>query len=153
MFATLVILIFLGNVRSTIISFLAIPTSILFTFICMQMVGFTLNMMTLMGLSLVVGILIDDAIVVRENIYRRLELGEAPEDAAKAGTQEVSQAVIATTLTTAGCFRPRRLHEWHRGAFLYQFRPDRMFRRRLFPVGCLHNGAHALGEDLCEGCD
>jgi multidrug efflux pump subunit AcrB len=65
LFATLVILIFLGNVRSTIISFLAIPTSILFTFICMQAVGFTINMMTLMGLSLVVGILIDDAIVVR----------------------------------------------------------------------------------------
>jgi hydrophobic/amphiphilic exporter-1 (mainly G- bacteria), HAE1 family len=120
-FASLVILIFLGNVRSTIISFLAVPTSIFFTFMCMQMVGFTINMMTLMGLSLVVGILIDDAIVVRENIYRRLELGEAPEDAAKDGTAEVSQAVIATTLTILAVFIPVGFMSGIAGRFFTSF--------------------------------
>jgi len=105
-FAVVVILIFLGNLRTTIISALAIPTSILFTFLIMQAVGFTLNMLTLMALSLAVGILIDDAIVVRENIYRHWEEGMSLEKSASFGTAEVGLAVVATTLTIVAVFVP-----------------------------------------------
>lgn len=105
-FATLVIFIFLGNFRSTIIAALAIPTSILATFILMNLFGYTINMMTLMGLSLCVGILIDDAIVVRENIFRHVEEGMEPEEASRFGTQEVGLAVMACTFTIIAVFVP-----------------------------------------------
>ncbi len=105
-FAVLVILIFLGNLRTTIISALAIPTSILFTFIMMNAAGFTINMLTLMALSLAVGILIDDAIVVRENIYRHWEEGMSLEKSASVGTAEVGLAVMATTFTIVAVFVP-----------------------------------------------
>jgi HAE1 family hydrophobic/amphiphilic exporter-1 len=105
-FAVLVILIFLGNLRTTIISALAIPTSILFTFLMMYAVGFTLNMLTLMALALAVGILIDDAIVVRENIYRHWEEGMSLEKSASFGTAEVGLAVMATTFTICAVFVP-----------------------------------------------
>jgi HAE1 family hydrophobic/amphiphilic exporter-1 len=105
-FATLVIFIFLGNFRSTIIAALAIPSSILATFIMMNLVGYTINIITLMGLSLCVGILIDDAIVVRENIFRHVEEGMEPEEASKFGTQEVGLAVMACTFTIIAVFVP-----------------------------------------------
>lgn len=105
-FATLVIFIFLGNFRSTIIAALAIPTSILATFIMMNLFGYTINMMTLMGLSLCVGILIDDAIVVRENIFRHVEEGMEPEEASRFGTAEVGLAVMACTFTIIAVFVP-----------------------------------------------
>jgi len=105
-FATLVIFIFLGNFRSTIIAALAIPSSILATFIMMSLFGYSINMMTLMGLSLCVGILIDDAIVVRENIFRHVEEGMDPEEASKFGTQEVGLAVMACTFTIIAVFVP-----------------------------------------------
>jgi HAE1 family hydrophobic/amphiphilic exporter-1 len=105
-FAVLVILIFLGNLRTTVISALAIPTSILFTFIMMYAVGFTVNMLTLMALALAVGILIDDAIVVRENIYRHWEGGMSLEKSASFGTAEVGLAVMATTFTICAVFVP-----------------------------------------------
>jgi HAE1 family hydrophobic/amphiphilic exporter-1 len=105
-FATLVIFIFLGNFRSTIIAALAIPSSILATFIMMNLFGYSVNMMTLMGLSLCVGILIDDAIVVRENIFRHVQEGMEPEEASKFGTQEVGLAVMACTFTIIAVFVP-----------------------------------------------
>ncbi len=105
-FAILVIFIFLGNFRSTIIAALAIPSSILATFIMMNLVGYTINIITLMGLSLCVGILIDDAIVVRENIFRHVEEGMDPEQAAAFGTQEVGLAVMACTFTIIAVFVP-----------------------------------------------
>ena len=105
-FAVLVILIFLGNIRTTVISALAIPTSILFTFILMYAVGFTINMLTLMALALAVGILIDDAIVVRENIYRHWEEGMSLEKSASFGTAEVGLAIMATTFTLCAVFVP-----------------------------------------------
>jgi HAE1 family hydrophobic/amphiphilic exporter-1 len=105
-FAVVVILIFLGNIRTTIISALAIPTSILFTFILMYAVGFTINMLTLMALALAVGILIDDAIVVRENIYRHWEEGMSLEKSASFGTAEVGLAIMATTFTICAVFVP-----------------------------------------------
>ena len=92
--------------RSTLISALALPTSVIATFFFMWAVGFTINMMTLMALSLVIGILIDDAVVVRENIYRHMEHGEDPFTAARKGTAEIGLAVMATTFTILAVFLP-----------------------------------------------
>lgn len=104
--AVLVVYLFLGNVRSTIITAVAIPNSLLGAIIIMNLMGYTFNMMTLMALSLVVGLLVDDAIVVRENIFRKLEHGMNPFRAAELGTTEVMLAVIATTMTIISVFFP-----------------------------------------------
>ncbi len=104
--AVLITFLFLQNARATIIGAIAIPTSIIATFFLMKSMGFTLNNMSLMGLSLAVGILIDDAIVVIENIYRHLEHGQSPLEAARDGTVEISLAVLATTLCILAVFVP-----------------------------------------------
>ena len=104
--AVLVIFVFMRDWRSTLISALALPTSVIATFFFMYVVGFTINMMTLMALSLVIGILIDDAVVVRENIYRHMEHGEDPVTAAQKGTSEIGLAVMATTFTILAVFLP-----------------------------------------------
>jgi HAE1 family hydrophobic/amphiphilic exporter-1 len=105
-FVTLVVLLFMGNLRSTIIAALAIPTSIFATFMLMYAFGYSLNILTLMGLSLAVGILIDDAIVVRENIFRHMEEGMEPEKAASFGASEVGLAVMACTFSIVAVFLP-----------------------------------------------
>lgn len=120
-FAVVVILFFIGDIRSTIIGALAIPTSIIFTFIVMYYLGYTLNMVTLMSLSLAVGILIDDAIVVRENIWRHLEMDKTPADAAYEGTREVAPAVIATTMTIVAVFVPMAFMTGMVGQFFKSF--------------------------------
>ena len=104
--AVLIIFVFMRDWRSTLISALALPTSVIATFFFMWAVGFTINMMTLMALSLVIGILIDDAVVVRENIYRHMEHGEDPFTAARNGTAEIGLAVMATTFTILAVFLP-----------------------------------------------
>jgi hydrophobic/amphiphilic exporter-1 (mainly G- bacteria), HAE1 family len=104
--AVLIIFVFMRDWRSTLISALALPTSVIATFFFMWAVGFTINMMTLMALSLVIGILIDDAVVVRENIYRHMEHGEDAFTAARAGTAEIGLAVMATTFTILAVFLP-----------------------------------------------
>lgn len=104
--AVFVVYFFLGNVRSTIITAIAIPNSMLGAVILMYVMGYTFNIMTLMALSLVVGLLVDDAIVVRENIFRKLEDGEDSFSAAEHGTNEVMLAVIATTLAILSVFMP-----------------------------------------------
>jgi hydrophobe/amphiphile efflux-1 (HAE1) family protein len=104
--AVLIIFVFMRDWRSTLISALALPTSVVATFFFMYVVGFTINMMTLMALSLVIGILIDDAVVVRENIYRHMEHGEDPVTAAQKGTSEIGLAVMATTFTILAVFLP-----------------------------------------------
>lgn len=112
---------FLGNIRSTIITGLALPNSLIGAFILMALAGFTVNTITLLALSLTVGLLIDDAIVVRENIFRRMELGENPLQAAKAGTREVQLAVIATTLVVISVFAPIAFMEGIIGQFFKEF--------------------------------
>jgi HAE1 family hydrophobic/amphiphilic exporter-1 len=105
--AALVVLLFLTNLRSTIIAAIAIPTSIIATFGLVWYMGFTLNMMTMLALTLSVGIVIDDAIVVLENIYRFIE--EKHDDqfhAAVEATQEIGLAVLATTLSLVAIFVP-----------------------------------------------
>jgi HAE1 family hydrophobic/amphiphilic exporter-1 len=104
--AILIILVFLLDIRSTFISSLALPTSVLGAFFLMFVLDFTLNMMTLLGLSLAIGLLIDDSIVVRENIMKHLERGEDPVVAASKGTREITLAVLATTATLCAVFVP-----------------------------------------------
>lgn len=104
--AVMITFLFLQNSRATIIGAIAIPTSIIATFFLMKAMKFTLNNMSLMGLSLAVGILIDDAIVVIENIFRHIEKGETPSVAAQKGTSEIALAVLATTLSILAVFVP-----------------------------------------------
>ena len=105
-FAVLVLLLFLRNLRSTFIIAVAIPVSVIATFALMYFSGFTLNLMTLGGLALGVGMLVDNAIVVLENIYRLREGGLDAREAATRGTREVTAAIIASTLTTLAVFLP-----------------------------------------------
>jgi len=104
--AVLVLLVFLGSLRSTAIIATAIPISIIATFVLMYFGGFTLNIMTLGGLALGIGMLVDSAIVVLENIFRLKESGTGAELAAIHGSEEVTAAIIASTLTTLAVFLP-----------------------------------------------
>ncbi len=122
LFAALVVLVFLGNLRSTIIAAVAIPTSIIGTFALMYLKGYTLNVMTLLALALAVGIVIDDAIVVLENIFKYVEeKGYSPAAAAVAGTKEIGLAVLATTLSLIAVFVPIAFIAGIPGRFLASF--------------------------------
>ncbi|WP_020652615.1 efflux RND transporter permease subunit [Massilia niastensis] len=101
-----VVYAFLNSWRSTLITALSLPTSVLAAFIAVWLCGFTLNFMTLLGLSLAIGVLIDDAIVVRENIVRHMELGSDRRTAALEGTAEIGMAVAATTFSIMAVFVP-----------------------------------------------
>jgi HAE1 family hydrophobic/amphiphilic exporter-1 len=102
----LVVFLFLNSWRSTVITGLALPVSVLASFVPLAMFGFTLNTMSLLGLSLAIGILIDDAIVVRENIVRHVEMGSDHMAAAHEGTDEIGLAVTATTFSIVAVFVP-----------------------------------------------
>lgn len=119
--AILVILVFMLDLRSMLISSLALPTSVVATFFVMYLFKFTLNMMTLLALSLAIGLLIDDAVVVRENIQKHLERGESPRDAALKGTKEIALSVLATTLTVVVVFLPVAFMTGMVGQFFRQF--------------------------------
>jgi len=119
--AVLIVFIFLGNWRSTLISAIAIPASIISTFFLMKILGYTLNTMSLLALSLAVGILIDDAIVVIENIVRHMEMGKDKFKAAAEATQEIGLAVTATTLTLVAVFLPVAMMTGIVGQFFKQF--------------------------------
>jgi hydrophobic/amphiphilic exporter-1 (mainly G- bacteria), HAE1 family len=119
--AVLIILMFLLDPRGTFISSLALPTSVVGTFFVMYVLGYTLNQMTLLALSLAIGLLIDDAVVVREAITHRLDLGEAPESAAANGTKDVYLAVLATTLSLVAVFIPVAFMPGIVGQFFKQF--------------------------------
>lgn len=119
--AVLVVYYFLGSGRSTIITGMALPNSLIGAFILMSMAGFSVNIMTLLALSLSVGLLIDDAIVVRENIFRHIEMGKDPMTAARVGTKEVTMAVIATTFTILAVFGPVGFLKGVVGQFFKEF--------------------------------
>lgn len=104
--AMLVLWLFLRNIPATIVAASAIPISVIATFSLMYFQGLSLNIMTLGGLALGAGMLVDNAIVVMENIFRRKELGDAPAEAAATGTKEVAMAITAATLTTLVVFVP-----------------------------------------------
>jgi HAE1 family hydrophobic/amphiphilic exporter-1 len=117
----LIVFLFLNSWRSTVITGLTLPVSVIASFIAFYAFGFTLNTMTLMALSLVIGILIDDAIVVRENIVRHVERGEDHMEAARRGTAEIGFAVLATTLSIIAVFVPVAFMGGIVGRFFYQF--------------------------------
>ncbi len=120
--ASLVVLAFMRSWRSTIIAAIAIPCSTIASFGVMDALGFTLNSVTMLALVLMVGIVIDDAIVVLENVFRFVEeKGRAPFDAAREGTAEIALAVMATTLSLAVIFVPVSFMSSISGRFLYQF--------------------------------
>ncbi|NVB36561.1 efflux RND transporter permease subunit [Pseudenhygromyxa sp. WMMC2535] len=122
MLAALIVLLFLGDLRSTIISAISIPISVIGTFALMSILGFTLNMMTLLALALSVGIVIDDAIVVIENIHRFIhEKGMKPFPAAIAATEEIGLAVLATSLSLMAVFLPVAFMDGMVGRFLLSF--------------------------------
>jgi hydrophobic/amphiphilic exporter-1 (mainly G- bacteria), HAE1 family len=118
---TLVLFLFLHSWRGTVIAAAAMPVTIIATFLLMDMAGFTLNVMTLMALSITVGILVTNTIVVLENIYRHLDLGEDPAGAAWKGTSEIGVAVAASTLTNLVVFTPIAFMEGIIGQFFYAF--------------------------------
>ena len=119
--AILIIMFFLHDWRATLISATALPVSVISTFAFLHFMGFTLNMMTMMALSLSIGILIDDAIVVIENIHRHLEMGKPPLRAAADATAEIGLAVMATTASILAVFIPVATMKGLVGRFFVQF--------------------------------
>ncbi|MCC7537689.1 MAG: efflux RND transporter permease subunit [Deltaproteobacteria bacterium] len=119
--ASLAVLLFMGSLRSTFIAAVAIPSSIVTTFVVLRVLGYTLNNFTLLALTLAVGIVIDDAIVVLENVYRHVERGESPFQAAIKGTKEIALAVSATTLSLIVIFIPTAFMEGRVGRFWRSF--------------------------------
>ena len=119
--AILIVLIFLNNWESTLISAVSLPISIITTFIAMKLMNFSLNTMSLMALSLSVGLLIDDAIVVIENIVRHIHMGKHPLQAAKEATSEIGLAVLATTMSVVAVFLPVALVSGYIGKMFIEF--------------------------------
>jgi HAE1 family hydrophobic/amphiphilic exporter-1 len=119
--AVLVVLVFLRDWRATIVSAFALPTSVIGTFAVMHALGFTFNTVTMLALTLSIGLLIDDAIVVIENIVRHLEKGERPREAALNGTGQIALAVLAVTLSVIAVFIPVAFMKGMVGRFFFQF--------------------------------
>jgi HAE1 family hydrophobic/amphiphilic exporter-1 len=120
-FAIFAVFLFLKNVRTTLISAVALPVSVISTFALINFFDFTFNNMTMLALTLSVGLLIDDAIIVIENIYRHVEEGMAPMEAAKFATSEIGLAVMATTLAIVAIFLPVAFMKGIIGRFFLQF--------------------------------
>jgi multidrug efflux pump len=116
-----VIFLFLRNWRATMIPFVTIPVSLIGAFIFLYAMGFTINVLTLLGLVLAIGLVVDDAIVMLENIYRHIEEGMPPYDAALKGAKEIGFAVIAMTLTLAAVFSPLAFAEGNTGKLFTEF--------------------------------
>ena len=117
----LIVFLFLNSWRSTVITGLTLPIALIGTFLFMDAFGFSINMVTLMALSLCVGLLIDDAIVVRENIVRHVQMGKTPYQAALEGTQEIGLAVLATTFSIVAVFLPIGFMGGIIGKFFHEF--------------------------------
>jgi len=119
--AVIVVIFFLRNARATFVAATALPLAIIPTFAVMYLFGFTINLVTLLALSLVVGVLVDDAIVEIENIMRHLEMGKSPYDAAMEAADEIGMAVIATTFALVAVFLPTAFMGGVPGRFFVQF--------------------------------
>ncbi len=117
----LIVFLFLNSWRSTVITGLTLPIALIGTFLFMDAFGFSINMVTLMALSLCVGLLIDDAIVVRENIVRHVQMGKSPYQASMDGTQEIGLAVLATTFSIVAVFLPIGFMGGIIGKFFHEF--------------------------------
>lgn len=119
--AVIVVIFFLRNTRATIVAATALPLAVIPTFAVMYLFGFSINVITLLSLSLVVGVLVDDAIVEIENIMRHLEMGKTPYEAAMEAADEIGMAVIATTFTLVAVFLPTAFMSGIPGRFFVQF--------------------------------
>ncbi len=119
--AVIVVIFFLRNTRATIVAATALPLAVIPTFAVIYLFGFTINLVTLLSLSLVVGVLVDDAIVEIENIMRHLEMGKSPYQAAMEAADEIGMAVIATTFTLIAVFLPTAFMSGIAGRFFVQF--------------------------------
>jgi multidrug efflux pump subunit AcrB len=119
--AVIVVIFFLRNTRATIVAATALPLAVIPTFAVMYLLGFSINIVTLLALSLVVGVLVDDAIVEIENIMRHIEMGKKPYDAAMEAADEIGMAVIATTFTLVAVFLPTAFMSGIPGRFFVQF--------------------------------
>ena len=117
----LVTLLFLRSLRATLIPIVTIPVSLIATFALMYAAGFSINTLTLLALVLAIGLVVDDAIVVLENVYRHIERGERPFDAALIGTREIVFAIIAMTLTLAAVYAPVALTPGRTGRLFIEF--------------------------------
>lgn len=117
----LVVFFFLRSLRATLIPLIAVPVSLIGTFAVMQLLGFSLNILTLLALVLAVGLVIDDAIVMLENIYRRIEEGEDPIKAGLHGSRQVAFAIIATTLSLIAVFLPVAFQSGSTGRLFFEF--------------------------------
>ena len=126
------IFLFLRNVSATIIPSLALPMSIIGTFAVMYLLDYSLDNLSLMALTLAVGFVVDDAIVVLENIVRHMELGEKPYEAAVKGAQEIGFTIVTMTISLVECFYPCAVYERHArpdtaGIFRHHLRRDSGF--------------------------
>ncbi|MCK5257237.1 MAG: efflux RND transporter permease subunit, partial [Deltaproteobacteria bacterium] len=119
--AALVIMLFLQNIRTTFFSAISIPTSIISTFTAMYALGFTMNNLTMVGLTMAVGLVIDDAIVIVENIFRHRQMGKSAMQAAKDGSSEIGFAVIAATIALVAVFLPVAFMGGLVGRFFLEF--------------------------------
>ena len=119
--AVIVVIFFLRNTRATVVAATALPLAVIPTFAVMYLFGFSINVITLLSLSLVVGVLVDDAIVEIENIMRHLEMGKTPYEAAMEAADEIGMAVIATTFTLVAVFLPTAFMSGIPGRFFVQF--------------------------------
>ena len=117
----LVIFFFLRSVRATLIPFVTIPVSLIGAFFLIWIMGFTINVLTLLGIVLAIGLVVDDAIVVLENIHRHIEEGMAPVKAAIAGSREIAFAVVAMTVTLAAVFAPLAFSTGNTGRLFMEF--------------------------------
>jgi len=120
-FAALVVYMFFRDLRNTLVTVSGLPIIIMGTFLIINFLGYSINMMTLMALSLSIGLLIDDAIVVRENIFRHMEDGAEPREAASKGTSQIAFAVVATSLSILAVFVPVAFTSGIIGQFFRQF--------------------------------
>lgn len=153
---------FLGSIRSTIITAFSIPISLIGAFYVMDLAGFSINIVSMLALVLAVGLLIDDAIVVVENIYRRMDLGETSKEAAQKGTEEIQLAVMAITMVVIAVFIPVATMSGTIGKFLQQFGMTVVFSMAvswfvamtIIPMLTAYfggSGHHGVSNDVPEG--
>jgi len=141
----LVVYLFLQDWRATLIPMLAVPVSLVGTFALFPLFGFSINTLSMLGLVLAIGLVVDDAIVVVEGVQRHIEEGLAPKDAAMKAMKELSGPVVGIALVLASVFRPYGVHSGHHRETLSTIRSDHRHFRDALRVQCAHAQPGARG--------